>query len=509
MEKNVSVLLSNINGYPLDEAQKKVVLSDSPRVLVSAGAGCGKTFTILGKIRYLIEVQNIKEEEILCISFTNDATDSLRDKLKSTFGYDITCYTFHKLGLEILKKDNYKICDSDFLGYVIWEFFKSLEDFDSIKRVLSFLKIKFNSFNYRKKYQDISKDSFDELGKLIQKFIALFKANDYLPSEFSAFIKKSFGRERDFLVLCFYIYYTYQKELDARKEIDFSDMISRGTRKVFEYGFFKKTKYIIIDEFQDTSVVRFNLIKEILNKTNAKLLVVGDDFQSIYRFTGCDLDLFLNFRGIFGDCEILKLENTYRNSQELVSLAGSFICKNKNQLFKDLKSNKHLDFPVRINYYKNIVSSFCTLIENIHNTYGGSIMVLGRNNFDINPMLQSGLFSLEGDTLVYSKNKEIKMCYLTVHRAKGLEDDYVIVLNMSDKKLGFPNKISDEKVLRFVSCKGDDYLFAEERRLFYVAITRTKNITYLMVPYSGESCFVTEIKKNYKDKVKVLRKGNL
>lgn len=340
---NTEELLDNINGYPLDEKQRKVVTSKTKYLLVSAGAGSGKTLTIIGKIRYLIEIEKLKPEEILCISFTNEATKSLKNKLKRSFNYDIPCYTFHKLGLEILKKERFQIADTNLLKYIIDEYFVSLinNNVKNKKRTLSFLKIKHNKFNFEKKYDELKTKDLESLKSLIDKFINLFKAGDFPSTEFLTFLKNEKNNQRrNFLILTYYIYHTYQKELIARKEIDFSDMISLSTKYVEKYGFSRKIKYIIIDEFQDTSKVRFNLIKAILKKTNSNLLVVGDDFQSIYRFTGCDLSLFLNFKDLFPKSEILKIENTYRNSQELINIAGNFIMKNKNQLTKNLKSKK-------------------------------------------------------------------------------------------------------------------------------------------------------------------------
>ena len=115
MDEKINKLLDNINGYPLDESQRKVVTSQKKHLLVSAGAGSGKSLTIIGKIRYLIEIKGFSTSDILCISFTNDATNSLKDKLINNYGYNITCYTFHKLGLEILKEEHKKICPPDLL----------------------------------------------------------------------------------------------------------------------------------------------------------------------------------------------------------------------------------------------------------------------------------------------------------------------------------------------------------------------------------------------------------
>ena len=468
METKTDKILNNINGFPLDYAQRKVVTSNKKHLLVSAGAGSGKTLTIIGKIRYLIEIKNLKEEEIVCISFTNEATNNLKNKLKENYNYNIPCYTFHKLGLEVLKNKKYQISSTDTLSYIINEYFISLinQTPENKKRTLSFLNIKYSKYNFQKKYQNISKKDLENLKNLIEKFINLFKANDYPSTEFINFLKNEKNKKyQNFIILTYYIFSIYQKELESKKELDFSDMISLATKHVERYGFKNKIKYIIIDEFQDTSKVRFNLIKAILKKTNASLLVVGDDFQSIYRFTGCDLTLFLEFKTLFKDSEILKIENTYRNSQELINIAGNFIMKNKNQLKKDLKSTKHKNYPLKIVYYKNFIK----------------------------------------EKLIYNKNKDIKMTYLTVHRSKGLEEENVIIINLTNNKLGFPNKITDHQVLKHVSQKEDNYPYAEERRLFYVAITRTKNTSYLLTPLKNESIFVTEIKKDYKNKIKVIK----
>ena len=506
MKQEIDKLLDNINSYPLDEKQRKVITSNQKYILVSAGAGSGKTLTIIGKIRYLIEIQKLKESEILCISFTNESTNNLKNKLKENYNYNIPCYTFHKLGLEILKQEEKQITKTDTLTYIITEYLNYLISQEDKKRVLTILKIKHNNINYNKKYKNITPKQLQNLSSLIEKFINLFKANDHKPQEFLNFINKAkTKKEKYFLVLTYHIYYTYQKELDSKNEIDFQDMISKATHKIKQEGYNKKIKYIIIDEFQDTSKVRFNLIKEILNKTNASLLVVGDDFQSIYRFTGCDLDLFLKFTTLFQESKILKIENTYRNSQELINIAGSFIMKNQNQLKKNLKSNKSIKYPLQIIYYKNIINTFIKLITNIHNTTKKPILILGRNNFDINIITKTNKFILTNNTLIYKDNPNIKMTYLTVHKSKGLEEENIIIINLTNKKTGFPNKIQDNKILKYVSCKEDKYKYAEERRLFYVAITRTKNITYLLTPEKNESIFITELKKDYKNKIKIVR----
>lgn len=508
MNEKTNNLLNNINGYPLDQDQKKVVTSNYKHLLVTAGAGSGKTLTIIGKIRYLIEIEKLKEDQIICISFTNEATNNLKEKLKTYYNYNINCYTFHKLGLDILKTKNFKIASTDLLDYITEEYFTTIikTNINNQKRTLTFLKIKYNNFNYQKKYELISKKELTSLKDLIKKFINLLKANNYSQTSFLNFLQNATSKqEKDFLILTYYIYYEYQKELTSQKQIDFNDMIALATKYLEKNNYSKPIKYIIIDEFQDTSKVRFDLVKILLEKTNANLLAVGDDFQSIYRFTGCDLELFLNFKNLFPNSKILKLENTYRNSQQLISMAGNFIMKNKNQMPKNLKSNKKEKYPLQIIYYKNITKTFISLINHIHKNTKKPILILGRNNFDINMLIKNNQIIKKENNLIYLKNPNIKMTYLTVHRSKGLEEENVIIINLTNNKLGFPNKLKDDKVLKYVSLKSKNFPFDEERRLFYVAITRTKNITYLLTPQKNESIFITEIKKDYKKQIKIVK----
>ena len=137
-------LLNNILGYSLDEEQRRVVYDTSKHTIVIAGAGSGKTLTIIGKIRYLIEEKNIKEDEILCISFTKEASTSLKEKLKKYYNYDIEVYTFHKLSLEIIKEYStvdYNIVPSNLLDYIAEEYFYSIikNNKNSMKRLLKYL----------------------------------------------------------------------------------------------------------------------------------------------------------------------------------------------------------------------------------------------------------------------------------------------------------------------------------------------------------------------------------
>jgi len=467
-------ILSNINGYSLDKEQRIAVITDECANLIVAGAGSGKSLTMIGKIRYLIERKGIKEEEILCISFTRDASENLEKNIKKNYNYNISVYTFHKLALEFLKDKKYRIASDNLLRYIVDEYFYFIMYNNTIK-----LKVKKVLNKVDTPYKTILKSKeLESLKKLIITFINLFKTNNY---NMSYFLK--IKGNKDILRLIIDIYILYQEELVSTQKIDFNDMIVFATNYVKNNNI-KNYKYIIVDEYQDTSYIRYLFLKEIINKTGAKIICVGDDYQSIYRFNGCNLNMFLNFKKYFGYTKILKINNTYRNSQELINVAGNFIMKNKRQLYKKLRSSKRIDKPIKIMYGDNLKHLLDKVIHKHKN-----ILILGRNNFDINKY-----FKLNENNIIEYKGANIR--YLTIHASKGLEEESVVIINLKDDVLGIPNKIKDDKILKSVNGNKDIYPFEEERRLFYVALTRTKSDVYLLVDKKNPSVFVKELIKD-------------
>ena len=422
----------------------------------------------------------------MCISFTNDSVNSLKNALLKNYNYDIDVFTFHKLALNILKdnKNIVNIASSDELDYIIIEYFYS----------------NFSGLSILEK-----KEEFYELKKLIGTFINLFKSNNYDYTKFDEILKRlKYGNDYIFIKIVREIYFEYMSELKSKNEVDFNDMINDAIKVLNKKGKIKPYKYIIIDEYQDTSLTKYNMIKTIKNKTHAKLFCVGDDFQSIYRFTGCNLNIFLNFKKYYKNSRIMKIENTYRNCKDLIKVSGNFIMKNNHQMRKKLKSSKKLKKPIKIIYYKSIKDSFEKLILDIYSENNNGIMVLGRNNNDIYKYLNSN-FRLENQNIIYLKNENIKIRYLTVHKSKGLEEENVIIINLENKINGFPSKIENNEILKYVLNENDNYPYEEERRLFYVALTRTKNNVYLFVNKKNESIFVKEIVNNYKSCIQIFK----
>lgn len=373
-----------------------------------------------------------------------------------------------------------------------------------------------------------------KLVNLICRFIGNFKTNGYTKDEFKRMYYSTQNvRTRLFIDICNDCYLEYERFLKENNAIDFEDMINESARILNEIADMKQKidfKYIIVDEYQDISRQRFDLVSALSNISNAKIIAVGDDWQSIYAFSGSDITLFTQFEQKMGYAKRLKIENTYRNSQEVIDIAGNFILKNTSQITKELKSNKHLKDPVIIYTYdgkgKNykdrnkkganyeMAKAVETAIEQIiefnkveKKNKKLSILVLGRFGFDGGNLERSGLFEFirRGSKLKSVKYPEVDMTFMTAHASKGLGYDNVIIINGKNETYGFPSKIEDDPVLKLVIKEDRSITNAEERRLFYVAMTRTKNRVYIVAPEQNPSEFLLEIKQDYKN---VILKGS-
>ena len=391
--------------------------------------------------------------------------------------------------------------------------------------------VEFNEIDYREVYRILLENKtikeWEDFIVLLKTFIELFKGNNYDETKFKEFydyvggLKDSFSKDRTiaFLKIVEEIYNDYEVYLLKIKKIDFNDMINKASDCIVKNGLDLPYKYIIVDEYQDTSFTRYNLLRNICDSIGAKIMVVGDDWQSIYSFSGCDVNIFTKFDNFFDVCETRYIEKTYRNSQQLIDASSNFVMKNPDQTRKELKSSKSLKYPIKLVNFDNDfdeILKFELIIKNIINqsTFKNKkILILGRNNKDIFNLLKNfnveneygkRKFEILGDEdklrrnkfvkIVYRESPDVNIEYRTVHQSKGLECDNVILINLKNWKAGFPNKMVDDPVLNFVKRNGDSFSYAEERRLFYVALTRTKNNVYLLAPYFKSSVFVQELK---------------
>ena len=366
-----------------------------------------------------------------------------------------------------------------------------------------------------------------KLVSLICRFISNFKVNDYKLDDFNRMYHSTQNvRSRLFLDICSDCYLEYERWLKENNAVDFEDMINESARLLNEVKEMRQKldfKYIIVDEYQDISRQRFDLTKALSEVTSAKIIAVGDDWQSIYAFSGSDITLFTKFAEKMGYAKMLKIVRTYRNSQDVIDIAGNFIQKNKEQIPKRLISPKRIEDPVIIYTYDSkakakdgnrrsganyaMAHAVETALDQMlefkkkEQKEAGPILLLGRFNFDGDLLERSGLFEYvkRGDKIKSVKYPKLDITFMTAHSSKGLGYDDVIIVNGKNEIYGFPSKIEDDPVLAFV-IKGDRSIdYAEERRLFYVAMTRTKNRVFMVAPEQNPSEFLIEIKNEYKN----------
>jgi len=364
-----------------------------------------------------------------------------------------------------------------------------------------------------KKIVDTSKDKYIfKMVEFLIKFIAQFKTCGYDAGGFKVLKEKTNNpRTHLFLEIAEPIYNYYQKRLEDQNRIDFEDMINSAhfylaeiERQQLEMPY----KYIIIDEFQDIARQRFNLTKRLSEITKAKVVAVGDDWQSIFAFAGSEISLFTRFLELMGSGVEMKITHTYRNSQELIDIAGGFVQKNISQIKKRLISPKHIANPIILTEFDDIFKPDYKMaeavektIESIINEYGEntSILLIGRYNYDSYKICRTGKFSeLSGNKIKCEKFSNANITFMTAHSAKGLGFDNVIILNMSEGTFGFPCQLEDDPIMKLVRFEDTSMPFAEERRLFYVALTRTKNRVYILTPQKKPSRFLVELINDYK-----------
>ena len=334
-------------------------------------------------------------------------------------------------------------------------------------------------------------------------------------------------RTKLFLEIARSCYLEYQRKLAEKNYLDFEDMINESARLIREKQLASEKldfEYIIVDEYQDISRQRYNLTKELSKLCSAKVIAVGDDWQSVYAFSGGDITLFTEFIDMMGYAEELKITRTYRNAQEVIDVAGSFVQRNSAQIRKTLKSPKHITKPVVVYSYSekydrreytgkggqyfHLGKQLQDILEiilanNKKEGLGGnsSVLLIGRYNFDARNLCYSKDFVYDEMTgkVISKKYPQARLFFMTAHGSKGLGYDNVVIVNGRNERYGFPCKVEDDPVLKYVTHDDTSMEYAEERRLFYVALTRTKNRVYILSPENHPSEFVTEILRDYKE----------
>ena len=291
---------------------------------------------------------------------------------------------------------------------------------------------------------------------------------------------------------------SYEQKLKTDNEIDFTDMITRGIEYVKTGKYQSKFKYILVDEYQDITKVRLDFLLALRKQVkDARLFCVGDDWQSIYQFQGANVDLIARFENHVGAMQRTDLDKTFRYPQKNSDFSSIFITQNPAQLKKTINSNiasKEEARPIRIIYHerqkqREALKETVDLIAHQSQDNEKKCFVLGRYNYN---KPDSGSW---GEITNYAKSKDVDMEFSTIHRSKGRESDWVVVLEnkLHPDGCGFPSEIQDDPVLRMALTQGEQFPHAEERRLFYVAITRARRGVFLLTPAGEASEFIQEI----------------
>lgn len=347
--------------------------------------------------------------------------------------------------------------------------------------------------------------------KLYTQFLSLYKSKGSPSFDKLRALTNNDFRSNLFLDIFEALYFEYERALNTTKSIDYADMINQATEAIKDQSFINPWNYIIIDEFQDTSWDQYKLINNLLrqsgidkesqHKTNkgCRLYCVGDDWQAINRFRGADYNLMINFRKYLGiekwllnSYTRIELDETFRFNDKIAHTSQHFILKNKNQINKSLKTFHKREKPAVLLHwssqlYDERITSWITNHAKKEMYRKKDLMILYRYQFhrpeeNIIKRINQG-WKING-----------KVDYFTCHGAKGLESDVVLIIDLHSEKHGFPSIKENDPLIDLLLTKKENFEFAEERRLFYVALTRARFETHLLCDNQNISEFAEELK---------------
>ena len=342
--------------------------------------------------------------------------------------------------------------------------------------------------NYKKN------NAIDKLSDLLFEMQKLMKSANHSEADLRARIPNEYKDKFNVcLDLLMPLHQDYQNKLRADGDIDFDDMVNKAISYLKDGRYKAQWKYIMVDEFQDISSPRANLVQALrLQVPDSSLFCVGDDWQAIYRFAGSDLSYTTKFEEKFGTTQISKLDKTFRFNNSICDIAAKFISQNPEQMTKRLETDKKVSIPA-ISLVKhsieedNKIERLEVILKaiNARVSQGASVMILERYKYN------------------FPKNKEyeelerrfpkLKLKPMTIHSSKGKEADFVIIPTLQSGVSGLPSQKLTPSLIDFMLPPKEYFKDAEERRLFYVALTRAKDRVYLISDMAKPSEFVKEL----------------
>jgi len=301
-------------------------------------------------------------------------------------------------------------------------------------------------------------------------------------------------RVRDFYRLVIPLMKKYQAYCVNKSYLDFEDMIVKTIdlfkhRAEIKEKFQQQYKYILVDEFQDVNNLQVDLLKRLLTPEN-QLFCVGDDWQSIYGFRGSNVNYIVNFGKYFPKAEVIKLNQNYRSTEHIVGASNEVIKHNKFKVDKEIFANKKSDTKVNIFAGNDQQENIDFVVEEVKRLFQK-----GYQKEDILFLYRRS--KMYNDYYNRFMKERIYVQYRTIHAAKGLEAKAVFIIGLTQGYGGFPDVWLEDRIFQVVKPTQHDLLMEEERRLFYVAITRAKDLLYLITEKGNESSFLSEIPENF------------
>lgn len=477
----------------LDSSQYKAVISSHQHILCLAGAGSGKTRVLCSRIFYLIKKRKVRPENILAITFTRNAAREMKERL-AKMGIDVKnlwCRTFHSTCLAILRaqeKGNLYVLDHSQTDKLLLRCLQSLRQNKDYAYSLGCFLEKTN-WPY-----DLF---FEEVFKVIKEC----KSRSITPLDLVELVRGIKDEDTlEFYRLLYPVYFTYERFLKKLSCYDFSDLMNKGirllesqsqTRFVYQARF----KHILVDEFQDINYSQAKFLT-LLSGSENHLFVVGDDWQSIYGWRGGDIKYILNLEKIY-QCQIITLSFNYRSDSFIVEATNKLIKKNKRQYKKKIRAKKGRENKIKIFAGQSrkegdrFIIKMCE--DYLKNNPKEKIMILGRYWRLLSPFLER-----------FKGKRQINIS--TIHGAKGLEADIVFICGLYKGKGGFPFVKDDWEIMKVIRRASPGEKLEEERRCFYVAMTRAKKLLYLVTQHEQESIFLKEIPRRF---CEVIRKPGI
>ena len=486
MLASFSALFDSIETHPLTDAQRLACVVDEDHNLVLAGAGCGKTSVMTARAAFLVASQQAEPDELLLLAFGNEAASEMAERLAARPSTaQVKTSTFHALGLMILKQAQGVMPELSPLAshensrtqaLAQWLAQLCADDQAYALQVHDWLR--------RHRFQVLPQPDYQRVAREWAPLVAALKLyGEPDSSELAPALAEQ-------LTLVLPLLHRYQQELTEQAQIDFDDMIEQATDMVRQGRFVVPWRYILVDEFQDISAPRAALLQALRDAApELSLFCVGDDWQAIYRFSGSDVSLTTHFADTFGASRITKLDKTFRFNNQIEQVASRFVQQNPEQLPKKLNTHVRSQtpsvhvLPTDSNSQMDAISRLLSQVA--AEQPQASLYILSRFRFSLPDESQLTAWRKRFPTL--------NIAAQTLHGAKGKEADHVILLGLSRGKYGFPPEQNATALLDLLLPQAESFPYAEERRLFYVGLTRARQQVFLLADLQIPSAFVKEL----------------